>query len=238
MVLAGDSALDIDFARKRGFECVAVDVSQACVEKFRSKGGVAVNDKIHRQLINIKPDAVILDMLGGLTSASWATTVAAAMVCKAVVWNGLRARDLGAGRVSEKIGECWIPDYTSGRRKTTKIGNHRGKMGFSALLQMHWDVYCGRPAMRIGEGIGLQVGSIIPAEVVEAIASDLRPAFYSYRSKDSYNGQYFDSCAWTNMAGVSDGMQGARLDNSRRCKSSRRKSAAAKALLTMRRWSN
>jgi hypothetical protein len=236
MVLAGDSSLDIGYARKRGLECVAVDVLDECVDKFRLKGGIAVKDKIHRQLINIKPDAVILDMLGGITPTSWGSPVAASMVCKAVVWNGLRGRDLGAGRVADKIGECSIPDYTSDRRKMTKIGKHRGKMGFSSLVQMHWDAYCGRTALQVDDGSGVRVGTEIPAEVVEVVASSLRPAFYSYRSKDS--GQYFDSCAWTNMQGVAEGMKESKLADTRRCRKSRRKSAAAKALLTMQRQSN
>lgn len=60
-----------------------------------------------------------------------------------------------------------------------------------------------------------------------------KPVFYSYVSKDS--GQRYDSAAWTNLVESSVGVE---LAKSNRCMASKRKAAAAKALLTMRRSRN
>lgn len=236
MVLAGDAAADLEHARRRKFKCVAVDVDMKCVDTFRAAGGVAVQDKIHRQLMLINPDAAILDMLGGITPESWGNVMVSAQSCRAVVWNGLRGRDIGAGTTARRLASQKCPDYSTGRLSLTDYGLHRGKLAFSALVGFYWMA----TNKRIGE-LFVSASNYRGPAAIEVpqwfeleMASILRPAYSSYRSKDS--NQYFDSIAWTNLCGMREHLIGngwGNLANTKKCNKSKRKAAAAKALLTM-----
>src|SRR5690606_15930967 len=130
MVLCGEyGRADIDHANRRGFECVGIDVSRECVDAFRSANGVAVLDKLHRQMLLIQPDGVILDMLGGMTRQSMIDPLWCSLVAKAIVWNGLRGRDPLVSHVAQHAGQT-VSDYTGGGRGTIRSvrGNHRGKV--------------------------------------------------------------------------------------------------------------
>ena len=94
LVLCGEYGhADLWHGTKRGMEVVGVDLSDDCVEKFRNAGGVAIKDKLHRQVWSMKPDAVIADMLGGVTQNSFVDVIHATMLTKCIVWNGLAGRD-------------------------------------------------------------------------------------------------------------------------------------------------
>lgn len=231
LVLCGESGADIEHAQKRRFDIVGVDVEQSCVDRFRSMGGVAICDKVHRQLILQSPNGAILDMLGGITRQSWGDMVHSSSACEAVVWNGLRGRD-GGGGFDSIMGDMPIPDYTTGRRRETITGKHRGKIAFAAIVARYWLAMHGRlaDAMR-----GIVQGEHIPHSFFDDIGSAIRPAYYSYRSKDG--GQWFDSIAWTNprsQRGSLLSSEWGKLADSKRCNASNRKAAAAKAIITMR----
>lgn len=98
-VLAGDIAGDLPKSVKHGFECVGVDVNQACVDEFRSSGGVAVKDQLRYQLACLKPDGLIADLTSGTTTKNLAMLCDSIYLCDAVVFNFLRGRDKGMHEV-------------------------------------------------------------------------------------------------------------------------------------------
>lgn len=216
MTLCGQSDADAKCAIKRGFRVVGVDVNQKGVDAYRKAGHVAVCDKLHRQVFCIKPDAVIFDMLGGATKLSMGDPIQLSLFTRAAVWNGLRGRDI---KVPTPTKQLLIPDYTTGRKLRTSVGIHRGKLAW-----VHW------------AGVVLAYAKVpLSEDYVNMLGELSRPAFQSYKSKDG--GQYFDSVAWTtSQLTVDPKLVG--LNDSKRCNESKRKAAAAKALLTMQRRKN
>jgi hypothetical protein len=238
IAMCGDSGKDSEVARKKGFQCVGIDLVQQHVDTFRESGGVAVCDKLHRQLWALKPDAAILDMLGGLTTRSFVDPYCASLGCKAVVWNGLRGRDAGVGSLSRQLesNKFTFLDFSSGRGVRRIFGKHRGHLAFFLITQIGLCTYEGKHFIDSNGRLAFP-----PVHVkqwhLDMLARELRPAFNSYKSKDS--GQYFDSIAWSNPSGLArDFSNGIQLANSDVCNQSRRKSAAAKAVLTKRRAMN
>jgi len=226
MVLAGDGGYDIKKARRHGLRIIGVDRVQGRVNEFRRQGEVAIKDSLHRQVMLMKPDALIADMMGGMTSSSWGDVLAVSPICKAVVWNGLRGRDKGVNDIIGEASSGCIPIYRGRRIEWTQVGKHRGKIAFCSLIVAAWNA------------AGGDMNSYVPQDFISRMSRELRPEFMTYRSKDS--GQYFDSVAW-NWLGCDDGNKDsyiAAFANSRRVKRSKRKAAAAKAVMTRKIRSN
>lgn len=217
MVLCGEGGYDFEIARRKGYSVIGVDINSKCVDSFRAKGGIAVCDSLKDQLITIRPKALIADMLGGATSSTLGMLIDATAICDVVVFNLLRGRDNG---ICEMPGS--IPKFSGRQKSLTEIGKHRGKIATTYLLWHYADE--------------MGFGRFIPNSLFEAT----KPDFHSYRSKDSRN-LYYDSGALTTRKCTA-------IKNGEACdlsvlsnfasRSSNRKAAAAKALLTMRRRSN
>lgn len=236
VVLAGECAMDLPKARKHGFECVGVDIDGECVDTFREAGGVAVQDVLHRQLLAIRPDGVIADMMGGVTENGWNSFVSAS-VCGAsgVVWNGLRGRDSGIGKFADLNREFRVPEFSTGRPRLVQIEKHRGKIIWLNWCLNSWLIVNGSQSDWIGGGGPKTVDiSGFSDKFILELSKIGRPEYFSYRSKDS--GQFFDSVAFSCLPGFRTNV--VELANSYRCQRSRRKAAAAKALLTRRRARN
>jgi len=218
MVLCGDTAADEFEARKRGLYCIGVDVKQDCIEAFRESGGIAVKDKVHRQIGMIKPEAVILDFMGGITPMSYGTCMYAAITCRCIVANFLRGRDRQGSDICDAVGDCMTVEYVKNRVKHTRINRHRGK----AFWFNEWTNCANSHGIVKTEEV---------QEVCNKMLRQMKPCFYSYPSKDS-PGLYYDSFAVSSeLLSTSEGIQWADI---RRVKASKRKAAAAKALLTMK----
>ena len=216
VTLCGKTSLDAQYGFKRGMNVVGVDISQEGVDAYRDDGFVATCDKLHRQVWALKPDAVIFDMLGGITTPSMRDPIRLSLFTKASVWNGLRGRDNG---VPNQVKRLLVPDYTNGRRSQAEVGIHRGRVAWA-----HWAGVCLDAAKKP-----------LSQRYIDMLGEWSRPAFQSYRSKDS--GQYFDSVAWTTESLRVD-PSNVVMTNSKRCNASKRKAAAAKALITMRKNRN
>jgi hypothetical protein len=217
-VLAGDIAGDLPHAVKRNIDCVAVDTSQNCVRRFRENGGVATNDGLHNQIIALQPDGIIADLVSGVTVNSCRMMIDATGVCDAVIFNLLRGRDKGMGEA-----DLMMPSFYGREKRLEYVGKHRGRLLLlfaGAVISEMW--------------LGTEKGSrFVPDELFNY----MKPSFYSYRSVDS--GQYFDSVAVTTKDFRLGGGK-AEMDRLRTYApvDSRRKAAAAKALLTSRRQRN
>ena len=212
-VLAGDSAGDVVHAEKHGVRCVAIDYSEGNVKNYRQSGGVAVQDSLKNQLTALTPDCLIADFVNGITVDNMALMLDSVIVCDAVVFNFLRGRDPLGGQLAA-CGDAVIASYDGRRRLSVECGKHRGRL--SAML-LAW------ACAEMWYGIDRDA-RLIPDDLF----AKMRPSFYSYKSSDG--GQYFDSVAITTkdfrieqskpwIAGL------APID-------SRRKAAAAKAVLT------
>jgi hypothetical protein len=216
MVLCGDGAFDYEVGRKKGFNVVGVDVAKHCVNIARNKGGVAICDTLQNQIVTIKPKAVIADMLGGCTSDTLATLFDAIGLCDVVVANLLRGRDRGI----QELPGC-IPSYKGRVKSMVPIGRHRGRISLVYLLTlMHQPTKDSPPVRRI------------PWEEFESF----KPSYYTYKSKDSKKLHYDSLAITTRHIGIRNYDDQKLLSTIP--KSSRRKAAAAKALLTMQRERN
>lgn len=228
MVLCGDTAADEEAARKRGLYCVGVDRNEDCVVNFRDNGGIAVKDCISNQLIHQRPDAVILDFLGGLTPVSVSIFSLATLTCKAVAANFLRGRDTLGKQLSDTYGGMKLHSYVKDRPTVVNCGRHRGKVMYCTFLHNLVDQAWARRKI---------LSEVEEANFVKKFACKYRPCFYSYESKDS-KGLHYDSIVITSGL-VSDetvaGLEKAsRMFTTKKGIESRRKAAACKAVLTMR----
>lgn len=214
IVLAGDSSGDMPHAFKHRVECIAVDSKTNCVEKWRDDGGVGVCDSLKNQVCAIQPSGVIGDFVCGVTPDGAALLVDCMAICDAVVFNFLRGRDRG---IRSFDGD--IPHYFDRKMLREPIGNHRGKIAVIGA------------AMLLGENCGLieQGDKFVP----QSIFDKLRPSFYSYKSKDG--GQFFDSVAVTTKGFILSSIHDKEAVRRVAPVSSRRKAAAAKAVLTAKR---
>ena len=230
MCLCGDAAKDLPYARKRRLRCVGVDVSKACVDKFREDGGVAVQGKLHMQACLIKPHAIIADMLGGITKTSSGNPLSLLPFCYGFVWNGLRGRDPIGGQIAQAQQKNLVPDCTTGRLRWSKQANHRGKALFMMAVSYAWQMHSGLGV--VGHSSAWKEAQMvqIPTEFVEKIGRLYRPCYSSYRSKDG--GQWFDSVAMTGLKQTSAYGE-IDIKQSRKADVQKRRAAAAKALLTM-----
>lgn len=222
--LIGDSALDHQEAESRGLVGIGVDCISTNVANARSKGAIAVNDRLHRQVISIRPDALLADMLGGLTAKSFNGILYTAMGSgvKFVVWNGLRGMD----HPVEHDGLS-VVDWSSGRPHRTHVGKHRGKM---AVLQV-CSMFCLQRDGRLDIERNARQQLLVYQSEVDALCRQMRPSFYSYRSEDS--GQWFDSVAFS-IGWLNAGHDALSLKETRKNKVSKRRAAAAKAVATKR----
>jgi hypothetical protein len=196
--------------------CVAIDYVIDNVNTFRKAGGVAVQDSLKNQMIALTPEAIIADFVNGITAENHALLLDATHICDAVVFNFLRGRDVHGGKMAEvmKDGMYTVPHYKGGDVVAEHVGKHRGKM----------------TALVIGYAVAKMWYEIPPSisVVPHAVFENLQPSFYSYKSKDS--GQWFDSVALTTKA--------FRIHETKEWVASlapadsRRKAAAAKAILT------
>lgn len=226
MVLCGDSAADVPHAKKRDLRCVGVDIVEENVAKFRKAGGVAVHGKLHTTAFSMKPNAIIADMLGGLTERSAQTPLTLSHFCDAFVWNGLRGRDPIGGELSSISSGLPIPSFRNGRMRFEEVGKHRGKILYAGIISSFWHVYEHGVAPSDDDFDGT---AAIPDWFIRQVAKVHKPVFYSYRSKDG--GQYFDSMA---ISGHKKQKLWPELASNNRTSKAKRRSAAAKAILTMR----
>jgi hypothetical protein len=212
-VLAGDSAGDAGHAERHGVKCVAIDYSVDNVRTFRDTGGVAIQDSLKNQIVAMTPDCLIADFVNGITFDNLGLALDAITICDAVVLNFLRGRDALGGKMA-RAGDSMVPHYSGRRVVVEPTGKHRGKLAAVILGWMCAEDWYGIDRER----------KFIPAEVFDK----MKPSFHSYRSKDS--GQYFDSVAITTkdfrIHEAKDWVQ------SLAPQASRRKAAAAKAVLT------
>jgi hypothetical protein len=211
-VLAGDSAGDAIHAERHGVKCVAIDYDIGNVRTYRANGGAAIQDSLKNQLLAMAPDCVIADFVNGITFENLAIMIDSVAICDSVVFNFLRGRDPIGGVMARS--RAVVPNYIGRRKVDETTGKHRGKL---AALFIGW------ACAEMWYGIDREE-RFIPGEIFEK----MRPSFYSYKSQDS--GQYFDSIAITT--------KDFRIVESKEWVASlaplasRRKAAAAKAVLT------
>jgi len=263
MVLAGEAGLDIEHAERRGFELVGVDRSLDCVKNFRKLGGVAVHGELFHYWNLMKPDGIILDMMGGLTVSSWGNIQHLLPSVDACVWNGLRGRDPLFHTFADyerPPGESGCPRWEQGRKKRGKLaftdfGLHRGKMVWAAHLgSQWWSAYqllrkargdatlprggaCWLPALLRHPSTPYCYQPAVvpmPPRACSLFTERANPQFYEYRSRDG--GNRYDSVAFSSTSGPAAPLRRVMdIGNTPRCKRYRRKAAAAKAVLTARR---
>lgn len=254
-VLCGDIAADSEVSKQKQLRIVGFDLSPCAVDTFRSKGSVAVCDDIGRQLNYIPMDGIILDELGGVSENSLGRFSVAMMRCKAVVANYLRGRDPFGAKNGALVSDLEIPVIGKDRRRVLrKVGKHRGAIAF-ALTKcvgvadvIQWglddDFY---HRLKIEEKLQCNGYAESLKEAVPICAESYKPQFYSYQSKDS--SQFFDSVAATGAGegvpkwvGLLNRLAAYRANKGnlqskaylKKQTSSKRKAAAAKAVLTMK----
>lgn len=224
-VLAGDIAADREHATKRKLECVAVDCNLSAVKTFRKAGGVAVQDQLQNQLLALQPSAVIADLVSGLDFRVFRMFVTAQLLCDVVVFNLLRGRDKGMGEYARDIANVGlrVPEVTGRRVRWVPVGKHRGRMLFAQGMRLT------AKTVMSWQGMSLEAADAY----LEKFCVAMSPRFYSYQSKDS--SQYFDTVVVTTQC-LSKYNDSESRNLLRACapKVSRRRAAAAKALLTMR----
>ncbi len=250
MVLIDDTDFELKEGIRRGFRVVGIDKSKQSIEKGKASGGIAVRDDFINQMESLKPDAAIFDGVSGITKYAMALIDAARYTTRAVVWNGLRGRDKYGGMMKSSVerSEFKIHCYKKGKPQGHVFpGLHRGMLLYSKelvnIIKDFDDLVDDFPFPY--EEDPLKAWS--KPERIQYLcrfANDVfmrhhKPEFMSYRSKDS--GQYFDAAAWTQnreFFGRNDlDWRDRSLYESaaaNRSLASKRKSAAAKALLTMR----
>lgn len=239
MVLIGDTDFELQEGTKRGMKVVGVDKKLDNVKRFRKSKGVAIEDDFYTQMINLKPDAIIFDGVSGVTKNTLELLDSASLFTKAIVWNGLRGRDR-LGKQSQLLLSDFVIDVHRKGRYVAKreAGIHR------AMLAYAWFYNTDLRTLRSLPNIlqDLEIANRDPA--IKKHFSDIlrdtensgrdfamrkhKPEFMSYRSKDS--GQYFDTGAWSTIFSAIGKESGLAIGNTKQ----KRKSAAAKALMTMR----
>lgn len=241
LVLCGDIAGDLKPAIRRGYEVVGVDLNPDCVDTFRINGGVAIKDNASAQIALMKPDACILDFKNGFNQGNMQTVFHASLNCKCVVANFLRGRD---DIVSEKRGGIPsqippLPNYR-GRRLTAWFHKpkHRGAMfvcNLACLHQLLTVEFGGLDGfIPDSELLNIAYGKMPCTEYINRFCERSKTSFNQYKSKDSNNVQVFDSFALNSLLKVRE--EDLKPLDVR--PSSIRKAAAAKAVLTKRRYSN
>lgn len=231
MCLCGDSAQDLQYAKKRGLRCVGVDMNKDCVATFRKAGGVAVQGQLSSMAMMVKPHAVIADMLGGITQRNAMDPVLLLSFFHGFVWNGLRGRDQIGASISRVQGNNLIPDYSTGRCRWVEQGKHRGKAVFMLAVSVAWQAHIGMP-LQIDDGNGCSLEHReVPRWFVQFVGRLRRPCYASYRSKDG--GQWFDSVAMTGDK-KTEMLGELEWRNSHKTRGKLRRAAAAKAMLTIR----
>lgn len=229
MVLIGDTDYEFHEARKRGMHAIGIDIRKESVDTFRKSGGIAICDDFVVQMKNIKPDAIIFDGVSGMTKYTITLVAQACLYTTAVVWNGLRGRDKMAKEWQEDFADFEIDVYRKGRKVAKReAGIHRGMLMYSWAFYEeleNLDTFC---ELSYPPEITSKAGEMLwrVHKYRDFVMNHNKPEFMSYRSKDS--GQYFDTAAWTPIMPA-----GNYLPGSHGSARSRRKSAAAKALLTM-----
>jgi len=212
-VLAGSIAADLRCAAKHNVNCVGVDFDSDCVACFRDSGGVAVQDSLQNQIFAMQPNGVIADLLCGCTPGAGSMLLDSIAASEAVVFNFLRGRDKGIQRFPSEV-----PDYTKRQPCAVEVGKHRGRIAISIAGKLINELYYG--------------ASREDYFVPDKIWDKLRPSYYSYKSKDG--GQFFDSVAVScGDFGLTD--SGKKFFRMQAPEKSKRKAAAAKALMTMAR---
>lgn len=220
LVLAGDNAMDLAWAEKRGIHAIGVDFKNEFVKTYRRNGGIGICDNAHSQLFALKPDAVILDFTGGVTPKSLAFLRDCSRGCVAVIANFRRGQDTGYN----PAGIEWIEKHR-GRGALTKLV-------FNRMVELINDKNVDGD---IHDAIisSLEDGS---DEFILAMKEAYKPSYYSYKSQESKHSAYYDSIAIShpNPSVLKE------IRDSTWCSDlgSKRKAAAAKALLTMRRNRN
>lgn len=195
VVLAGECAGDAPHAEKRGLRVVGVDTNMDCVRAFRKAGGVAIQGDVSKVVALLKPDALIADMLGGMTCHSMQPFYYA-RDSRAIVWNGLRGRDTHGGRVAAKYSLEMVPEARNGRCRKTQIGLHRGKLMFLQLLKWEWETYL--VERRPGDLATIRhIRNNVPEWFLDIQTRRMMPEYSSYRSPDGSGITYFDSIAVT-----------------------------------------
>jgi hypothetical protein len=234
MVLIGDTDYELKEGTRRGMNVIGVDVREESVSLFRKNGGIAVCDDFMVQMQNIKPEAIIFDGLSGITKYSEKLIAEAGYYVKVIVWNGLRGRDSLAKNHKLLSSDEEIDVYRKGRKIATRNpGIHRAMLMYAFSLfsdivrfEYYMDLYRPEKLEARLEAIG-EMNLHQDLKLRKYLTGRHKPEFMTYRSKDS--GQYFDAGAWnTVLSGCTD------LKTSYGSTKSQRKSAAAKALLTMR----
>jgi hypothetical protein len=240
LCLCGDGGFDVSHANRRGFKVVGVDVQGTCVNKFREVGGIAVHDSFKNMVGALRPKGAVFDAMGGFTVNSFFDHATHLWVLDGFVWNGLRGRDREA-RFPDGLKR--LPSYKDGRKSYVPLDRHRGKQVF---MYMVWVTHAvGWCVKEFGDAnlehlnsksVRQEIGFSFVAsseDLVEAVGWHMRPSYYSYKSKDSGKASlYFDSVA-LNGSGWIKSPEMVELNSK-----SRRKAAAAKALLTMQRQRN
>jgi hypothetical protein len=93
LVLAGDSALDIEQARTKQRNVIGIDLNAENVRTFRQKGELAVCDLAEHQIGFVPAESVILDFKNGLTENNVKLCLHAMQHCRVVACSFLRGRE-------------------------------------------------------------------------------------------------------------------------------------------------
>ena len=218
LVLAGNSAGDLKWGQRHGFECVAIDVDQKCVDYWRKVGGIAVRDDLHSQVRALQPRGVIADMTGGIRGETVGMLFDAALICDAVVANLRRGQDKGIRHHNGTV----VNHLANRRKRIELVAKHRGKIAFTYLAKL------------IAEDF---LSTEFDESAFESIGDITKPSFYSYKSQESKRSAYYDSVALSTSS-FELSLEQRELMSSGIDQQSKRKAAAAKALLTMQRSLN
>lgn len=234
--LAGDIAGDVDEAIKRKITLIGVDHNNNAVLNFRKNGAVAINDSVINQIAYIQPDIAFLDFIGGYSpgiNKTANTCNVAAGISKICCFNILRGHDKHGVLEKEKLKKL----FTSAGLDVSELEIEKTGSTNRASVAFYNLIYIGMQSTI--KDIEIEHGRLNDNELLSVVKQthDLyikkcNPMYYSYRSKDG--GQYFDSIVFNSESlNVID----TNFDSIKKAvkKESRQKSAAAKAILTIKR---
>lgn len=256
LVLCGDGAFDTNEASRRGFNAHGFDLDNKKVQLFRDQGHIAYCTPVGFGSVAVRGDAAILDWTSGMTNRTLEETVSVIRSgISFLVVNFLRGREKQRDSIfqlmkSHEVRACSafrclavFNDQTR-RWHFVSMDKHRGFLFllsiFTAAFQAHvkdvFDRFDEDNVKQLllahsqnAEKATLPYTSLYRLAAVKDWCNEVRPQFYSYRSKDS--GQWFDSVAFHTTAMQSDKLS-IYPSHAVVPKSTRRRIAAARAVFT------
>lgn len=227
LIMAGtDVTTEVKLGRDRGFSVVCCDINEGNVADARKKGEVAVWDDIKQQILCLRPKAVTLDFMGGLTQKTMEIVVVSCESCCSVVVNMLRGRDLSLTEYAKRIPNKGFP-----RNLNPK---HRGYQ----LAKILWANF----VLGVVEDSAVLNDPLLRAYTETFTLKNFNFKFNSYKSRSVKNATlYYDSVSMIGLRSWGGEIEKEYGKQNKNClkitvsEKSKRKAAAVKANLRRRR---